>query len=115
VTGIPSFEWLDYAGTFLRDDAAVWYFNVIRNNRDWEAFKTTFLEEYEPLDAEDKASDDFFNLQQTGSVRDYETSFQKLTHRLPGITEDIKKRKFIAGLKPKMRNITSKGMQKDSH
>lgn len=92
-----------YAATLLEGRAALWW-RSIADDPDapttWDAFKSELMVNFVPVDSTKEARRRLRFLRQRTSVAAYTAEFTKACLEIPGITEDEKMDRFLAGLKP---------------
>ena len=69
----------------------------------WAAFKASFLEAFQTIDAERMARDRMVNLKQRTSVTDYANQFSGLLLEVPEMHPADAVYRFVRGLKPQIR------------
>ena len=69
----------------------------------WAAFKASFLEAFQTIDAERMARDRMENLKQRASVSDYANQFSGLLLEVPEMHPADAVYRFVRGLKPQIR------------
>lgn len=93
-----------YAGAMLTGNAAIWWRSVCQESAQplstWEAFKADLIYNFKHLDDVKLARDRLRSLRQRTSVAAYYADFTRAVFQIPGITEEEKMDRFMAGLKP---------------
>ena len=92
-----------YASTFLRDHAEKWWYGLVEAGQvpvDWNTFTARIRNEFIPQDSVQRARDKLRQLRQKSSVLSYLNDFRNVIITIPGISEDEKLDRFVAGLKP---------------
>ena len=96
---------IQFASTFLRGPAAIWWRARVEGNNNqppfatWNAFGEALQLEFQPVNAENAARDKLHSLVQTRSVQDYVSAFRILCLQIPGMTAPVKLDMFVRGLK----------------
>ncbi|XP_020411536.1 uncharacterized protein LOC109946859 [Prunus persica] len=96
----PETERVPLASFNLEGDAQLW-FQLMKEETPittWATFKQGLHDRYGPTQFQDFFGD-LTKLQQTGSVRDYQTQFEKLLIRAGRLTPDQQVGCFVSGLK----------------
>jgi hypothetical protein len=93
-----------YAGALLHHSAAQWWRRVKPTIHTWTAFRTAFIQQYQPLRADDTARLTLYRLQQTKSVAAYIDSFTRYLNDVIDMSEKDQLLLFQQGLKPDIRN-----------
>jgi hypothetical protein len=70
--------------------------------RSWEEFVVALKIRFAPSDYDDLVGE-FTKLQQTSTVDEYQSQFEVLSNRTPGLTEYFRVSSFISGLKEEVR------------
>ena len=99
---------------YLSDEAAVWwrlYCADVENGRsppvnNWEELKAIMLRRFSEVNRTVAIKDQYSNLRQTGSVRQYINKFRELVVELPNETEWDRVYQFLKGLKPAIQSNT---------
>lgn len=65
----------------------------------WIDFKEKMIAAFQPINPEETARNQLANLRQIGTVKAYASAFRRISYKIPGLTDDDKKHKFIIGLK----------------
>lgn len=100
-----------YAASFLKDSALNWWLRyqqeVAAGKRqafaNWAVFKQEFIDTFTPVKPDYDARHKLDRLNQTRSVFDYASQFNKLMLELPKMDEADRVHFFIRGLKPEVR------------
>ena len=93
-----------YAGALLHHSAAQWWRRVKPTIHTWTAFRTAFIQQYQPLRADDTARLALYRLQQTKSVAAYIDAFTRYLNDVIDMSEKDQLLLFQQGLKPDIRN-----------
>ncbi len=97
---------IQFASTFLRGPAAVWWRSQVEAVAGlapfatWVLFSDALKQQFQPVNVERAARDRLAGLVQQRSVQDYVTHFRTLCLQIRGISADEKLDRFIRGLKP---------------
>lgn len=106
-TGAPASQWGCILNSFLEGRAANWFRSASANNAlqtvTWTDFTKKFIQAMKPINDEEAARDEWRNLRQYKSVQQYITKFEEIKLRIPSANESEAMDRFIAGLKPKIR------------
>jgi Retroviral aspartyl protease/Retrotransposon gag protein len=104
------------ASMHLDAPASRWYQGLMAERRlpTWEAFMTALLSRFGPSEYEDPAGQ-LARVTQTGTVCDYQSSFEELSSRVRGITPAFLQSIFIAGLQPRIRRAVQSQRPVDLH
>ena len=102
--GIPELERLTIASFYMDGPALSWYQWMHRNGffSSWPAMLQALESRFAPSFYDDPQGN-LFKLQQTGSVTDYLTAFERLANRTIGIAPSSLLSCFISGLVPELR------------
>ena len=96
---------VSFASTLLKGYAANWWYMLVQSGQapsQWDAFVAKVRIEFIPQDSVDRARDRLRSLRQRTSVTAYLNEFRNTVISIPGISEDEKLDKFVAGLKPEV-------------
>ena len=96
---------VSFASTLLKGNAANWWYMLVQSGKapgQWNAFVAKVRTEFIPQDSVDRARDKLGSLRQKTSVIAYLNEFRNVVISIPGISEDEKLDKFVAGLKPEV-------------
>ncbi|KAJ1952205.1 hypothetical protein GGI12_006305, partial [Dipsacomyces acuminosporus] len=89
--------------TNLDGDASNWAFSMVDDNGKLTVTDEQFIkdigEQFTKFDDARRAESELQQLKQTGSVDAYISAFQSISLRITGMTDDEKRRWFVAGLK----------------
>ncbi|XP_061357783.1 uncharacterized protein LOC133302076 [Gastrolobium bilobum] len=98
---VPIPDRLNLAAFHLDEPATSWFYGADQNGLmpDWRTFCTALLRRFGPSEFEDPAGT-LEKIQQTGSVLDYQSSFEKLVSKVPSLSATLLRSIFISGLKP---------------
>ena len=110
VSRTPDDQKVDFAVTFLRGSAALWWQAQCREVSegarqpitDWAAFKDEFIATFSPVDSSKIARDQVRGLQ-AKSVAEYTDRFRSLVLQIPDMSSAEGLDRFVAGLKPHIR------------
>ena len=99
------------AVTYLKDNAAVWWRNLVATRQasgnqplqNWTEFQTAVTKQFKPVNAEKTARDRLANLRQMYSVEAYVHAFRTIVLEIPSMTEEEKLDKFLRDLKNDIR------------
>eukprot|EP00877_Chromochloris_zofingiensis_P005546 jgi/Chrzof1/14993/Cz09g23150.t1 len=101
---------IKFAVSLLRGSAVDWWrqylHNVVHNPGDtaiidtWATFSTSLVAQFIPVDARLMARNKIASMRQTQSVSQFASAMRRTALRIPGITDDELKHRFISGLKP---------------
>lgn len=100
-----------YAASLLQKGANKWWRTTAAqwtdptHPRTWAEFKAAFLKAFSLPNKEERARDRLAALNQTSSVADYATQFRELLLELPAMDDSMARYQFIAGLKPRIREL----------
>ena len=105
---MPREQWVEFAVTFLRDGAAIWWrshLNLVAQGldqlmTDWENFSRVIYAQFTPVNAPKIARDDLYFLRQTRSVMEYIEEFSDACLKIEDLGAGEKLDKFVRGLKP---------------
>jgi hypothetical protein len=107
LSGVREDQWVDYAASFLKNQADKWFrvqiANYGENSRfalQFRAFKEEFLKQFKPMNALLTARDRIIQLKQTGSATAYTHRFLELKLEIHDMSEAEAKDKYMRGLKP---------------
>lgn len=104
--GLPDTQRVSFAGALLTGNAAIWWRSVCQEAQDpitsWAAFKADLIYNFKHLDPVKVARDRLRSLSQRTSVNAYFADFSRAVFQIPGITEEEKMDRFMAGLKPSL-------------
>ena len=111
VSRTPDDQKVDFAVTFLRGSAALWWQAQCREVSEgtrqpvagWVDFKDEFRATFSPVDASKIARDQLRGLQQAKSVAEYTDRFRTLVLQIPDMSSAEGLDRFVAGLKPHIR------------
>lgn len=105
--GIQDPQRVPFAGALLSGNAAIWWRSVCQEAQEpittWAAFKADLIYNFKHLDDVKLARDRLRSLAQRTSVSAYYADFTRAIFQIPGITEEEKMDRFMAGLKPALR------------
>jgi len=89
----------------MKCEALSWYKWMCQNNQlnDWDSFARAMELRFGPSTYENHQAQ-LFKLRQTGSIADYQSSFEKLGNRVLGLPQEALLNCFISGLIPKIRH-----------
>jgi len=96
---------VSFASTLLKGNAANWWYMLVQSGQapgQWDAFVAKVRSEFIPQDSVDRSRDKLRNMRQRTSVLAYLNEFRNTVISIPGISEDEKLDKFVAGLKPEV-------------
>ncbi|XP_061350311.1 uncharacterized protein LOC133295488 [Gastrolobium bilobum] len=98
---VPLPDHLNLAAFHLNEPAASWFYGADQNGLmpDWRTFCTALLRRFGSSEFDDPAGA-LVKIQQTGSVLDYQSSFEKLVSKVSGLSATLLCSIFISGLKP---------------
>lgn len=95
---------IQIASFHLEGDALQWYRWVMAANplATWPEFSQALLTRFGPTEYDD-STEALAKLQQVGSIREYQTEFEKLATQVSGLSEQFLINCFIGGLKEEIR------------
>lgn len=95
------------AVSFFHGNAMTWWRTLIGTQDpsaiSWAAFVQRLRDEFLPVNAVKVAADKLERLKQTGSVANFVREFRTLALQIPDLSTAEKLRRFLAGLKPRVR------------
>ena len=101
---------VQYAGTYLRGSALIWFRSATSTQvseamrvTTWERFAREIRLNFCPLNRSKLARDRLVSMRQHGGLRDYIRDFRTLILDIPGMNEEEKLDRFVRGLKPHIR------------
>lgn len=109
----PAAERVPFAGTFLKDHAAMWWRMVHTEiegrpeNQQWNQFTTQLKAQFQPINTAETARTRLDRLRQTTSVLLYNTAFRELMLELPHMHEEDRIHTYIKGLKPNVASLVA--------
>lgn len=105
--GVHDPQCVPYAGAMLTGNAAIWWRSVCQESQTpittWAGFKADLIHNFKHLDDVKLARDRLRTLTQRTSVASFYADFTRAIFQIPGITEEEKMDRFMAGLKPPLR------------
>ena len=100
------------AATFLKDDAAFWYYKEYRPTRprgnaaSWQHFVAAIIKKFEPVPVSKSARIQLRQLEQgDSSVADYNATFVHLTSQIANMDEEDEVEYYINGLRPEIGDL----------
>lgn len=98
---VSEYTKIAFADALLRGDALIWR-RTTDSPATWEEWKALLISAFQPVNPTETARDLLARLRQTTSVSVFAAIFRATILRIPHITDDEKKDRFIRGLKPKI-------------
>jgi dUTP pyrophosphatase len=95
--------WVDFTILYLRNNPLAWWNNLHVTGtapRNWQTFSAAIIQQFEPIDAVQKARNEIRYLKQTTAVADYVMKFKNIWYQIPDMNEAEAFDKFWDGLKP---------------
>ncbi|XP_061364978.1 uncharacterized protein LOC133308374 [Gastrolobium bilobum] len=113
---VPLPDRLNLAAFHLDEPAASWFYGSDQNGLliDWRTFCTALHRRFGPSEFDDPAGA-LAKIQQTGSVLDYQSSFEKLVSKVTGLSATLLRSIFISGLKSHIRRSVLTLRPQDYH
>jgi hypothetical protein len=101
---IPDNQRVPIAYFHMEGKALQWYNWLMESGsiRSWEEFVVALKIRFEPSAYDDPAGA-FTKLQQISTVDEYQSQFEVLSNRIPGLTEEFRVSSFVSGLKEEVR------------
>src|SRR5690349_9855084 len=99
---VPDINRVEFAGTFLKDHAAMWWQTTYNDIESWRDFTDGLREQFQPVNTAKTARAQLDRLKQTSSVRFYNTRFRELILQIPHMHEEDRVHHYINGLKPQV-------------
>ncbi|XP_057452390.1 uncharacterized protein LOC130744215 [Lotus japonicus] len=102
---IPGDQRLHLAAFYMKGEALVWYrwMHTNRQLLSWDEFVRNLTLRFGPSDFENPQQS-LFKLQQTTTVTDYQTRFEKLCNQVVGLSPEMLLNCFISGLREDIKN-----------
>ncbi|XP_061344653.1 uncharacterized protein LOC133290572 [Gastrolobium bilobum] len=113
---IPPQERVLLAAINLFDPAACWFNGSFQDTclPDWDAFCVALQFRFGPSEFEDPAGA-LVKIQQSGSVTEYQATFEKLVSKVPAVSTPMLRSIFISGLKPRIKRLVLTHRPQDFH
>ncbi|XP_061361231.1 uncharacterized protein LOC133305112 [Gastrolobium bilobum] len=113
---IPEHERLLLASFNLDKPASTWFQGLFNDGllHNWPTFVTAIMQRFGPSAFDDPAVA-LANLQQQGTVSAFQSAFEALASRVPGLSPTMRRALFIAGLKPHVRRAVQTQRPTDVH
>ncbi|XP_061347852.1 uncharacterized protein LOC133293322 [Gastrolobium bilobum] len=113
---VPLPDRLNLAAFHLDEPAASWFYGSDQNGLmpDWRTFCTAVLRRFGPSEFDDPAGA-LVKIHQTGSVLDYQSTFEKLVSKVPGLTAPLLRSIFISSLKAHICRLVLTHRPQDYH
>lgn len=93
---------ISFASSYLKGNAAVWWFNLINSNSSpttWALFRESIVNEFVPADHARRARDKLRKIKQTGSVEKYLAEYRNIVLTINDMNDGEKMDRFVEGLK----------------
>ena len=110
---VPEPNRVSFAGTFLKDHAAMWWRTVYEeieaqpeDNR-WTQFTNGLKHQFQPINTAETARTRLDQLRQKTSVRLYNSDFREIMLQLPNMHEADRIHTYIKGLKPTVTSLVT--------
>jgi hypothetical protein len=110
---VPEPNRVSFAGTFLKDHAAMWWRTVYEeieaqpeDNR-WTQFTNGLKHQFQPINTAETARTRLDQLRQKTSVRLYNSDFREIMLQLPNMHEADRIHAYIKGLKPAVASLVA--------
>ena len=109
----PAVERVPFAGTFLKEHAAMWWRCVHQEIRDqpeeeqWTQFTDKLRAQFQPINTRETARTRLDKLRQTTSVLIYNTTFREIILELPNMHVDDQIHAYIKGLKSNIASLVA--------
>jgi Ty3 transposon capsid-like protein len=104
---VPANNRVEFAGTFLKDHAAIWWQSAYVTIEQWDEFKEGLLSQFQPVNSSKNARARLDALRQRTSVRIYNTEFRELVILIPRMHEEDQIHHYIKGLKPNIASLVA--------
>ncbi|XP_061375173.1 uncharacterized protein LOC133317324 [Gastrolobium bilobum] len=113
---IPDTERVLLASIYFGDPVACWFNGSFDDGcfPTWNVFCVALQYRFGPSEFEDQAGA-LVKLQQTGSVGEYQSFFERLASKVPGVSIPMLRSIFISGLKPKIHRLVLRHRPHDFH
>lgn len=103
LTNVPPQRYVQFAVTFLRDQARLWWSSMSQEdkikNQDFYVFKKTLLAKYRPVDQQRTARTQLKTLKQITSVASYNNAFSNVIQLIHDMSVTDKIENYMHGLK----------------
>ncbi|XP_041001674.1 uncharacterized protein LOC121247377 [Juglans microcarpa x Juglans regia] len=99
---------LQIASFHMEGKALSWYYRLMESSpaANWEDFLVALRIRFGPSAYEDPVGA-FTKLRQTGSVEEYQTTFEILSNKITGVSEEFRISTFLSGLRDELRIIVT--------
>ena len=104
---VPENNRVEFAGTFLKDHAAMWWQTAYDDIEDWNDLKEGIKAQFQPVNSAKTARAQLDSLRQRTSVRIYNSEFRELVLQIPHMHEEDRVYQYIKGLKPSVASMVA--------
>jgi hypothetical protein len=104
---VPVDNRVEFAGTFLKDHAAMWWQTTYYDIEEWDDFVAGLRDQFQPVNSAKNARAQLDSLRQRTSVRIYNTEFRELVLQIPHMHEEDRVHHYIKGLKPNVASLVA--------